>query len=512
MAVAVLSPFDFNKTELLNAKIQNLGVDPSGLGAGDKGLLWISAAGAIKYWDGTTVKTVGEASGGNASTLNGQAASFYLDRANHSGSQLAASISDFTAAARGSISKTDTTTLALTYSAGVISGAVLDSPTVAGATPAQLRDRSTHSGTQLANTISNFDTQVRASRLDQMALPTAAVNFNSQKATNLADGTAITDAATYGQLLAVIEGKTWKDPVRAATTANITLSGTQTIDGVAVVAGDRVLVKNQTAGAANGIYVVAAGAWSRSTDFDSATEANRATVIATEGTVNQGDVFTQTANVATLGTTVQTWVKTGEGNQTYSADGTTVTLSGSTFSVGTIGAANIGVGAIDVTTTRVTGTLPGAKGGTGHATNTVGDILFGSAGSDWSRLPAVAAGNVLRSAGAATAPAWGKVALTTDVSGTLPIGNGGTGQTTAAAALTALGGTRKVTTDIGNGSLTAIVVNHAMNTRDVQVEVYRNSTPWDSVMVDIERTDVNNVTIRFATAPAANAFRVVVVG
>ncbi len=59
-----------------------------------------------------------------------------------------------------------------------------------------------------------------------------------------------------------------KQAVRAATTANITLSGTQTIDDVVLVAGDRVLVKNQTTASQNGIYVVAAGAWSRSTDFD----------------------------------------------------------------------------------------------------------------------------------------------------------------------------------------------------------------------------------------------------
>ena len=60
--------------------------------------------------------------------------------------------------------------------------------------------------------------------------------------------------------------------VRAATTANITLSATQTVDGVALVAGDRVLVKDQSTASANGIYVVAAGAWVRATDADSATK------------------------------------------------------------------------------------------------------------------------------------------------------------------------------------------------------------------------------------------------
>lgn len=64
---------------------------------------------------------------------------------------------------------------------------------------------------------------------------------------------------------------TWKISVRVATVGNITLSGIQTIDGVLLSANDRVLVRGQTAGAENGIYVVAAGAWSRATDANTAT-------------------------------------------------------------------------------------------------------------------------------------------------------------------------------------------------------------------------------------------------
>lgn len=63
-----------------------------------------------------------------------------------------------------------------------------------------------------------------------------------------------------------------KEAVRVATTANITLVGTQTIDGVAVVAGDRVLVKNQTLPAQNGIYVAATGAWNRAIDMNIASQ------------------------------------------------------------------------------------------------------------------------------------------------------------------------------------------------------------------------------------------------
>jgi phage-related tail fiber protein len=83
-----------------------------------------------------------------------------------------------------------------------------------------------------------------------------------------------------------------KQPVRAATTANITLSGTQTIDGVSVVAADRVLVKDQITGANNGIYVAATGAWTRSVDFDNSAEVRGGLIVAvSEGTTNANRIF-----------------------------------------------------------------------------------------------------------------------------------------------------------------------------------------------------------------------------
>lgn len=70
----------------------------------------------------------------------------------------------------------------------------------------------------------------------------------------------------------------------------------------------------------------------------------------------------------------------------------------------------------------------------------------------------------------------------------------------------------KYSANVGDGSSTTITVNHALGTRDVNVQVYRNSSPWDTVVCDVERTDTNNVTLKFATAPASNAYRVVVIG
>lgn len=138
--------------------------------------------------------------------------------------------------------------------------------------------RSNHTGTQLASTISNFDTQVRTSRLDQMAAPTAAVSMNSQKITNLAAPTAgSTDAARIIDVENAVQsaaaGIDSKPSVRLVATSNIaSLSGLSAIDGVTPVANDRILLTAQTTASQNGVYVAAAGAWSRATDADATGE------------------------------------------------------------------------------------------------------------------------------------------------------------------------------------------------------------------------------------------------
>ncbi len=96
----------------------------------------------------------------------------------------------------------------------------------------------------------------------------------------------------------LITGITWKNAVRVKTTANITLSGTQTIDGVALAVGNRVLVNNQTDQTKNGIYIVATGAWVRATDVDSSDEISTSTVAVTAGTANKNTQWTYIGNVA----------------------------------------------------------------------------------------------------------------------------------------------------------------------------------------------------------------------
>ena len=214
--------------------------------------------------------------------------------------------------------------------------------------------------TLTAAKISDFDTQVRSNRLDQMAAPTASVSLNSQKITNLATPTGDNDAATKAYVDATKQGLDVKDSVRVATTAAVTLSGTQTIDGVAVIAGDRVLVKDQASGSANGLYSVAAGSWTRTTDADN-TPAGEVTAgmftFVEQGTANgdSGWVLT-TDNPITLGTTALTFTQFSGAGQVSAGAG--LTKTGNTVDVGTASSARIVVNAdsIDLATIGTPGT------------------------------------------------------------------------------------------------------------------------------------------------------------
>lgn len=145
------------------------------------------------------------------------------------------------------------------------------------------------------------------------------LNANGNRLTNVGDATDPQDAITKAQLDAAVQGYKWKEPVRAATTANITLSGAQTIDGVAVIVGDRVLVKDMTAGSSNGIYIAASGAWTRAADFDANGELVGATVFVSEGTTNGNTTWNMTTDAPiVIGTTDLVWTKTG-GGTSYTA-------------------------------------------------------------------------------------------------------------------------------------------------------------------------------------------------
>lgn len=184
---------------------------------------------------------------------------------------------------------------------------------------------------------------------------TADQSFGGFKATNLAAPTSANDAATKSYVDSVAQGLSTKDAVKVATTANITLSGTQTIDGVALSVGDRVLVKNQTNQTQNGTYVVSAGAWTRATDSDTGTELVNAFYFVQQGTTLQATGWVQsTPGPITLGSTNIVFSQFS-GAADYVA-GNGLTKTGLTFDVGTASTSRIVVNAdnIDLATSGVT--------------------------------------------------------------------------------------------------------------------------------------------------------------
>jgi hypothetical protein len=167
---------------------------------------------------------------------------------------------------------------------------------------------------------------------------TGAIAMGTNKITGLGTPTDATDAATKGYVDTAVVGIDWKASVRAATTANVTLASDlengDTLDGVTLATGDRVLVKNQSTGSQNGIYVVkASGAPDRSTDADTGAElTSNFAVFVEEGTANadQGYVLTNDGAI-TVGTTALTFTQfTGLG-QIVAGDG--LAKTGNTLNV-----------------------------------------------------------------------------------------------------------------------------------------------------------------------------------
>jgi hypothetical protein len=232
--------------------------------------------------------------------------------------------------------------------------------------------------------------------LDVITAPVAAVGLNNQKITSLADPTLPQDAANMRYVDGLVQGIDAKVSVKAASTANLTLSGTQTVDGVALIANDRILVKDQSTPAQNGIYIVQAGAWTRALDMDAWTEVPAAYTWVEQGTVNADTGWVSTADQGgTLGTTAITWTQfngagavtaggglTKTGNSIDVIAGAGITVNADSVQVANDGITNamIADGAINLATADVTGTLPITKGGTGGATASAARTALGDAG------------------------------------------------------------------------------------------------------------------------------------
>ena len=176
--------------------------------------------------------------------------------------------------------------------------------------------------------------------LATISAPAGSVSLNSQKITNLLDPTDAQDAATKAYVDGLAQGLDVKGSVRAATTANITLTSTQTIDTVALSVGERVLVKNQTTGSENGIYTVGAGSWARAADAVQGKLTSGAFVFVEEGNTNQNSGWVLTTDgTITVGTTALAWDQFSGAGQITAGDG--LTKNGNTINF--VGAANGGL-------------------------------------------------------------------------------------------------------------------------------------------------------------------------
>lgn len=340
-------------------------------------------------------------------------------------------------------------TAPLWYNGSAWTNVATNSALLGGQNSAYHLARANHTGTQLANTISNFDTQVQTSRLDQMAAPTGSVSMNSQKIINLANGTNPNDAVNYSQLNALIQGIEIKQTVLAATTAALpactynngtsgvgaTLTGNANgaiaaVDGITLAANDLVLVKNQAAPEENGPYVVttvgSGGApfvLTRVDNMDQATEFGGALIAVQDGgTVNENTIWIcNCAASITVGTTAVTFTQVNSPT-TYTAGNSGISISGLAIS-------------------------------------------------------AVAGAGITISSG---------IAIDTAVV------------------------VRKYAVDVGDGSSTSITVTHNLGTRDVIMRVYQNSSTWDQVVVECRHATTNTCTLIFTVAPASAAYRAVV--
>jgi uncharacterized cupin superfamily protein len=475
----------------------------------------VTGSGAISSTGGTTPQiSISAADGSNAGTMS---AAHYTLVNNATNANTASTIVKRDASGN--------------FSAGTITAALTGDVlgNVTGNVTGTVSDISNHDTGDLAEGTNLYytDTRVRANRLDQMTAPTASVSFNSQKITGLADPTDAQDAATKAYVDAARSGLDVKQSVRAATSGNITLSGTQTVDGVSLIATNRVLVKSQTDTSQNGIWVVAAGSWSRAIDADSDAEVTSGLfTFVEEGTDNGNSGFVLTTdNPITVGTTGLTFAQFSGAGQITAGNG--LTKSGNTIdAVGTADRISVTSDAIDIASTYAgqtsittlgtisTGTWSAdtivvGKGGTGATSFTSNGIVYGNT-TDALQVTSAGTQYQVLQAGSGGTPTFGalNLAQSAAVTGSLPLTNGGTGATTAATARTALAVPTMYKAAVPSGATTA-VVTHALGTTDVSVQVYEVST-GETVFCDVVRYSTNVVNLGFSVAPTSNQYRVII--
>jgi hypothetical protein len=280
-------------------------------------------------------------------------------------------------------------------------------------------------------------------------------------------------------------GLSWKDAVRVTggTGNNLALSGLLTVDTVTLSAGDRVLAIGQTTASQNGIYIAAAGAWTRATDVDTGPEIEGMAVFVMEGLIFADTAWVCTTNAPDHGRhhlldlrPVRWWWD----HQCRCW----LVQNGTSFDV-IAGDASLVVSANSISRGALTGDVTASFGS--NAT-TIADGVVTNA-----KLASMPGSPMLK--GRATVGAG----VVEDVNMV----------TLQGMVANYLG--RKYQTVVSGGA-TTFTATHNFNSVSVAVEVFRNSAPFDTIDCDVERPTNNTVLLRFATAPSTNEYAVVVLG
>ena len=223
-------------------------------------------------------------------------------------------------------------------------------------------------------------------KLNEFTAPDGSVSLNSQKITNLATPTADGDAASKSYVDGVSQGLDVKDSCVAATTANITISTAlnngDTLDGVSLSTNDRVLVKDQSTASENGIYIVGSSP-ARADDLAAGADAAGMFTFVEQGTVNADNGFVCTSNKgsAVVGTNNLAFSQFSGAGQVTAGDG--LDKSGNTLSVDLKSNGGLVIEsteiAVDLAASSITGTLAVGDGGTGATSASAARTALGLA-------------------------------------------------------------------------------------------------------------------------------------
>lgn len=336
MAKTFLVPVDLNKNELQNARVQNLSTAPATPVTGQ--LYYDTDDNTLYWWNGTAWTAAKDAGG------TGQ----HVIKENGTPLTARAGLNFVSGIVATDDVGNDETDVDLDWGEiGDIDAITFGQSTGAGSLDEVARADHAHGMATIADgdipaTIMRDAEHTTASHQEMLSTAdltdwprTAALDFNNQKITGLGTPTLDTDAATKLYVDGLSQGIAWKETVRVATTAAGTLAtgfeNTDTIDGVALVTGDRILIKDQAAGQENGIYIVnVSGAPTRATDADTAADILQSAVFVQEGTANADSAWVMTTNAPiTLGTTPLAFVQFSGLGQITAGNG--LTKSGNTI-------------------------------------------------------------------------------------------------------------------------------------------------------------------------------------